>query len=251
MLLQAHEYARELDREIWDFAVELPVLQKAGLSSSDLRWLVCKGYADHARETTSENDSDRSFQHQKHLALRKRTCFVLTKAGVDFLRESVLQLGTEDDANIAVKSDSGELLGGNGQSVKGHVTNGGLRLDGSAARKSGCNSLKPTWDCDRQELRLGPQVVKEFKLHSPNQVTILTAFEEEGWPPKIDDPLPPHAEIDVKQRLHDTIKSLNRKQKCRLVRFRGDGTGQGIRWELMKPTSSQPAHLDRGQVHVT
>jgi len=61
---------------------------------------------------------------------------------------------------------------------------------------------------------------------------ILTTFEEEKWPPKVDDPLPPHAEIDAKQRLHDTIKSLNRGQKRKLIRFRGDGTGQGIRWEL-------------------
>jgi hypothetical protein len=34
-------------------------------------------------------------------------------------------------------------------------------------------------------------VVKEFKLPAPNQETILTAFQEEGWPPRIDDPLPP------------------------------------------------------------
>ena len=92
--------------------------------------------------------------------------------------------------------------------------------------------MTPTWDCGRQELRLGSQIVKEYRLHSPNQVTILTAFEEDGWPAKIDDPLLPHADMDAKQRLHDTIKSLNRNQKRPLIRFRGDGTGQGIRWEL-------------------
>jgi hypothetical protein len=32
--------------------------------------------------------------------------------------------------------------------------------------------------------------------------------------------------------LHDTIKALNRKQKVCLVRFMGDGSGEGIRWEL-------------------
>ena len=101
----------------------------------------------------------------------------------------------------------------------------------------------PCWDCDRQELRMGSQVVKEFKLHSPNQAIILAAFEEEGWPPRIDDPLPHHVDIDPKQRLHDTIKSLNRNQKARLIRFRGDGTGQGIRWEAV-PTAEPTLRLN-------
>jgi hypothetical protein len=96
---------------------------------------------------------------------------------------------------------------------------------------------------------VGRQVVKEFKLHSPNQVTILTAFEEEGWPLKIDDPLSPHSEIDAKQRLHDTIKSLNRNQKCQLLRFRGDGTGQGVRWELRQKTS-RDSHSDSSRTRV-
>lgn len=59
------------------------------------------------------------------------------------------------------------------------------------------------------------------------------AFEEEGWPPRIDDPLPPLAQLDPRRRLHDTIKALNRKQKRALLRFMGDGSGEGIRWEFI------------------
>jgi hypothetical protein len=89
----------------------------------------------------------------------------------------------------------------------------------------------PKWDCDRQELRLGTEIVKQFKLPSPNQETILMAFEVKNWPPRIDDPLPYHPGIEAKQRLHDTIKNLNRNQKCRRIRFMGDGSGKGVRWE--------------------
>jgi hypothetical protein len=32
--------------------------------------------------------------------------------------------------------------------------------------------------------------------------------------------------------LHDTINTLNRHQKHLLVHFLGDGTGEGVRWEL-------------------
>lgn len=83
---------------------------------------------------------------------------------------------------------------------------------------------------------MGGVVVKQFKVPAPNQELILAAFQEEGWPVHIDDPLPPRAEQDTKRRLHETITSLNRHQRVRLVRFMGDGTGQGVRWELI-PTS--------------
>ncbi len=59
---------------------------------------------------------------------------------------------------------------------------------------------------------------------------MLSAFEEEGWPPTIDDPLPPVAGMDAKRRLHDTINRLNRNQKHRLIRFGGNGRGRAVCW---------------------
>jgi hypothetical protein len=94
---------------------------------------------------------------------------------------------------------------------------------------------RPRWDHQRRQLCMGAQLVKEFKLPSPNQETVLMAFEEESWPARIDDPLPPVAHLDPRRRLHDTIKALNRKQKRYLIRFRGDGSGEGIRWEPAHP----------------
>jgi hypothetical protein len=84
--------------------------------------------------------------------------------------------------------------------------------------------------------------VKRFKWQAANQERILTVFEEEGWPARIDDPLAPSPAIDTKRRLSDTIKCLNRKQANALIRFRGDGTGQGVIWELA-PHSSATAGL--------
>src|SRR5262249_32097843 len=57
----------------------------------------------------------------------------------------------------------------------------------------------------------------------------------EGWPPRIDDPLPPQRERDPKQHLHMTIQNLNRHHKHRLIRFAGDGNGRGVRWEFHAP----------------
>ena len=78
---------------------------------------------------------------------------------------------------------------------------------------------------------LGGRIVKRYRVPSPNQEAILAAFQEEGWPHHIDDPLSPLPDQCPKERLHSTIKYLNASQANRLIRFRGDGTGEGIVWE--------------------
>ena len=88
-------------------------------------------------------------------------------------------------------------------------------------------------------LRIEGYIVKQFKVPSPSQEAILAAFEEEGWPVAIDDPLPPQPEQDPKHRLRQTIQSLNANQKNRLLHFRGDGSGQRILWEVV------PARAER------
>ena len=93
----------------------------------------------------------------------------------------------------------------------------------------------PTWDPDRQQLRVGRTVVKEFKVPAANQQAVLAAFQEEKWAPRIDDPLPPSPNQDPKRRLHSTINCLNRNQKRPLIRFLGDGSGEGVRWEFVHP----------------
>jgi hypothetical protein len=86
------------------------------------------------------------------------------------------------------------------------------------------NGVVPTWDRQRQELRVGLIIVKRFRVPAISQETILAAFEEESWPPHIDAPLPQRHDQSPKPRLQETIKSLNRNQKCPLVRFLGDGS---------------------------
>ena len=79
---------------------------------------------------------------------------------------------------------------------------------------------------------IAAEVIKRYRVPAPNQELILSAFQEEGWVPRIDDPLAPQLNQDSKRRLHDTINSLNRNQKQSLIRFLGDGKGEGIRWEF-------------------
>lgn len=89
---------------------------------------------------------------------------------------------------------------------------------------------RPAWDKARRILVFSGVVIKSFNWPARNQELILTAFEEMGWPERIDDPLPITEGISQKDRLHDTIKCLNRKRLVKSIRFAGDGTGQGICW---------------------
>lgn len=94
--------------------------------------------------------------------------------------------------------------------------------------------IVPHWNAMHRELVVDGQVVKRFRVPAPNQEAVLTAFEEEGWPHRVFDPLPPVDSTDAKQRLHETIKSLNGHRLARIIRFRGDGTGEGVFWELVQ-----------------
>ena len=108
----------------------------------------------------------------------------------------------------------------------------GRRAGIDAGRESG---TLPHWDDGSRRLWLGGILLKEFRQPSPNQTRLLDGFQEQGWAfAHLDDPLPPAAgegEEDAKRRLHDTIKNLNRGLPAGTIRFRGDGTGQGVRWE--------------------
>jgi hypothetical protein len=202
VLLRALDYAIDLGRSRWEFAVELAELQRLGLSTADCRWLVCKGWVEIARELSSAPGSPRRFQHDLHLSLTRRSCLVLTDLGATEVRK---HFARQRERVLTVNT---------------------------TPQKSSAANLLPHWDRDRHELRVGGQLVKQFRLPSPNQEKVLNAFEEENWPVRIDDPLPPNEKLDAKQRLHDTIKNLNRHQKNPLIRFMGDGTGQGVRWEI-------------------
>jgi hypothetical protein len=88
----------------------------------------------------------------------------------------------------------------------------------------------PTHDPSARELRVGALLVKRFRQPASSQELILLAFQEQGWPPAIDDPLSPKPGLSSKKHLHDTIQNLNRHQQHALIHFCGDGTGRRIRW---------------------
>lgn len=89
---------------------------------------------------------------------------------------------------------------------------------------------KPRWS--RFELQIGDWLVMRLTPRASNQIKILDAFQEEGWPPVIDDPLPGCPGTDRQKRLRNAIQRLNHGQVVKRLLFHANGSGDGIRWEL-------------------
>jgi hypothetical protein len=196
-LLQALDLAVLAGRDPWKFAVEIRFLHGLGMTDAQLRWLVCMRYVEHACEITRRHEDGREFQPTGNLMFLKRTCFVLTSLGAAFVR-----------------------------SLKCH----------RSAPHGDIHELRPVWSREARTLVFDCQVIRQYRWPATNQELILNIFEEAGWPPRVDDPLPCEDELEPKQRLRDTIRNLNAHHLHRVIRFCGDGTGQAICWKRTSET---------------
>jgi hypothetical protein len=205
LLLQAWDFAVNLGLPGWQFALEIQNLRAVGTTDSALRWLVHRGYVQYGTEVGAGRKGLRRFRPATSLRFGEKTCFVLNRSKLPVVRQLVPGLAGEGrrEPRTARAGASGTGIG---------------RI--------------PRWDRQCRELWVGPLLVKRFRQPAVAQETVLSTFEEEGWPLRIDDPLPPLYDQEPKRRLHDTIKSLNRNQVHSMLHFRGDGQGCGVRWEL-------------------
>ncbi|MEM8679180.1 MAG: hypothetical protein AAGF97_07510, partial [Planctomycetota bacterium] len=210
------QYAADIRSAPWEFAVHLCELRDAGLDHNDLLWLVRKGIVEQRTEMTLPGDVERSFRGIPCVSFGPRTCFVLTPAGAVSAREAMARDVEVDQASVIT-----DLV---------HVVENGRN-----------GRQLPSWDQEARKLRFNGFVIKHFRRQALNQEAVLGVFEEESWPERIDDPLPPGPGIDPKRRLADTIKCLNRGQARKLLQFRGDGTGEGVIWEWFELTGADPA----------
>lgn len=197
LLADAHLRATDLGIDAWHFAVEIDELLRRGVTRTELRMLVARGLVEHAEEKRGAHARPiRQFRRLATFALSRRSCFVITPAGLELRAGGptiVLQAGAE----------------------------------------------RPVWDDQLRELSWQGVLVKRFRQPAENQERILAAFQEEAWPPRVDDPLPP-AGRDGPTRLRDTIRCLNRGQASPVLRFVADGTGSGVCWGPALPPSAEP-----------
>ena len=87
LLLQAFAYAHDAGGERWDFALEIDRLYEAGLTISDLRWLVAKEFAEHGQECSVYGSPHRSYRRRAGFCFDHTTCVVLTPRGAAFVAQ--------------------------------------------------------------------------------------------------------------------------------------------------------------------
>jgi hypothetical protein len=89
---------------------------------------------------------------------------------------------------------------------------------------------KPRWGRAARELWFAGRAVLRFTRGARNQERVLEAFEEQGWPARIDDPLPPASGVDPVERLRDTVRHLNARLGGAPLYFRPDAEGRAVFW---------------------
>ncbi len=170
---QARRMAEDVDHDLWEFALEIQELRSLGTTSSDLRWLMCRGLIRHALDFSPVDDQRRFCCPTSRLKFSKRSCFVITDAGCDYLKVF------ESDRTRPEST------------VPPHHLAADIHADSENQFAAKTSQPLPVWNESLRELRFDGQIVKQFRVPAEIQQTILSAFQEEGWPASVSDPLAP------------------------------------------------------------
>ncbi len=176
-------------------------LREAGISDEELEWLLDVGYV---ASIDSQDMTSPTGLRKLDTLLFDGAFYVITTAGAAFI----------DEVSNAVSVSTTEIL----------------RRDAT-----GQLVVIPRWNAERRELTYRGTLVKRFRKSAPNQECLLNAFERQGWPRRIADPLPFEITVVPVDRLHDAIKRLNRTLDAPLLNFGGDGKGTGVCWRVVTP----------------
>jgi hypothetical protein len=260
-LWRGYCYAQHAHASPWEFAVSLAQLREDNLTEVDFRWLVVCGMAEHAVELTLPGDGQRKFRLLSNTAFPVDSCFVLTQRGARFFREELQALASDIDnlqagARRSITPSAAHSLPPAGPHCAGlrprpPAEVGDEPCEAEVYPVAAQRPVKPHYDARRRVLLVDDRVVKRFRVPARNQELILIAFEEEGWPERIDDPLPTSPAIAPKRRLHDAINSLNRNQQNHLIRFHGNGNGMGIYWERIEDDDSETGPREQADVDAS
>jgi hypothetical protein len=68
-------------------------------------------------------------------------------------------------------------------------------------------------------------IIRQFRAPAKNQKDLIEAFHRANWGRSIPDPFRDRRTLDK------TVTDLNKQLRQRTIRFRLDGTGEGVNWE--------------------
>jgi hypothetical protein len=132
-------------------------------------------------------------------------------------------LGAEAASTTAATPDGVRTIGGSPATAQ--------TLGGDQAEETGMPPAledQPIWDKDRFQLLYKDVLCLQYTRPAPYQHLLLEAFQEMGWPERIDDPLP-------SGKRSQTISDLQKKlrESNSLIMIERDGTGKGFSWRVL------------------
>ncbi len=109
-------------------------------------------------------------------------------------------------------------------------TTGTVRAARNRDRFSTGHAL-PHWNAEANDLDCFGRIVK-LRFDAANLRAVLDAFEAQGWPQRIANPLHADNGVPGKRKLQQAAKSLNHRLRGTGLRLRMDGVAMGVCWEL-------------------
>jgi len=205
LLNDATSFARDTGRDAWDYCLRLEELLSAGLTVADCRWLADKKLVD-ARDL-GQGRGRRGGNKPRKPTFTRATHFVLTVAGAAY---------------------AAELRSANGKPRAKNVK-------GAAHRARGTEGMgNPRWDSRLLVLHVDEIAVKKFQAKARNQMAVMAAFEAQGWPRQIHNPLNSCSPARRAQALADAVHGLNRNLRAKVIRFHTAEKGASVRYELLR-----------------
>jgi hypothetical protein len=205
LLNDATNFARDTGRDAWDYCLRLEELLSAGLTVADCRWLADKKLVE-ARDTARARGRGRGIRPLR-ATFSRSTRFVLTAAGVAFAADLCSPIGRP----------------------RAPTGNGNPHRDWASDAMGG-----PRWDPRLLVLQVDDIAVKEFQAKARNQLVIVSAFDTQGWPRQIDNPLDSGGPAQRAQALADAVHGLNRNLRAKVIRFHTAEKGASVRYELLR-----------------
>lgn len=95
------------------------------------------------------------------------------------------------------------------------------------------DAILPVWDEKSGNLTFDGKAARHYEKRAYNCIAILDVFQLEGWPVRVDDPLPNGKNPE---RLSNTIKTLN--TGLQTIEFFSGGDGQSTGWRKRELTEN-------------
>jgi len=108
-------------------------------------------------------------------------------------------------------------------------------------------ALGPKFDKGRRVLTVHGTFVRQFRRNAENQIRILESFQDQRWPPWIENPFGRPGPTDPRHRLSDAVADLNNDQELKLIHFWVEKGTQRVSWELTEEASDEHVAPAYGQ----